>query len=81
MELWKFGDYKSFTSLKLLSQVFGIPSPKEDIDGRQVWKVYWVDKDIKRIVEYSQRDVITLTKIFLRLNGLRPIIDEHIEVV
>ncbi len=81
MEMWRFGDYKSFTSLNLLAQVLGIPSPKDDIDGSQVWRVYWVDKDLERIVKYCQKDVVTLTKIFLRLNQLPGIEDDKIEMV
>jgi len=81
MEMWRFGDYKSFTSLNLLATILGIPSPKDDIDGSQVWKVYWIEKDLDRIVKYCQKDVITLVKIFLRLNELRNIDDEKIEFV
>lgn len=66
MELWKFGDYKNYTSLELLSAVFGIPSPKNDICGADVAKVYWVEKDLERIVEYCQKDVVTIVQIFLK---------------
>ena len=52
LELWKFGDYKHFTSLKLLTKILGIPSPKGDIDGSQVGHVFYVEKDIDRIVTY-----------------------------
>ncbi len=68
MELWKFGDYKSYTSLKLLAKVLGIPSPKDDIDGSMVNEVYYTQKDIARIVEYCQKDVITLTQVLLRFH-------------
>lgn len=68
LELWKFGDYKSFTSLKLLAKVLGIPSPKDDIDGSMVNSVYWVEKDLERIVEYCQKDVITLAQVLLRFH-------------
>jgi hypothetical protein len=68
MELWKFGDYKSFTSLKLLAKVLGIPSPKDDIDGSEVHNVYWNDKDLDRIVKYCQKDVITLAQVLLRFH-------------
>ncbi len=81
MEMWRFGDYKSFTSLNLLAQILGIPSPKDDIDGSQVWRVYWVDKDLERIVRYCQKDVVTLVKIFLRLNQIPGIDDAKIEMV
>ena len=69
MELWKFGDYKHFTSLKLLANVLGIPSPKEDIDGSMVRQVYYEDKDKDRIVMYCERDVITVAQIILRLRN------------
>ncbi len=68
MELWKFGDYKSFTSLKLLAKVLGIPSPKDDIDGSMVHSVYWVEKDLERIVLYCQKDVITMAQVLLRFH-------------
>lgn len=68
MEMWKFGDYKSYTSLKLLAKVLGIPSPKDDIDGSMVGSVYWVEKDLERIVEYCQKDVITLAQVLLRFH-------------
>jgi uncharacterized protein YprB with RNaseH-like and TPR domain len=68
MELWKFGDYKSFTSLNLLATTLGIASPKDDIDGSMVSMVYWKEKNLDRIVSYCQKDVITLAQIYLRLN-------------
>lgn len=67
MELWKFGDNKHYTSLDLLTNILGIPSPKEDIDGSQVAKVYYEDKDLKRIVEYCERDTLAVAQIYLRL--------------
>jgi len=74
MELWKFGDYKSFVSLELLSDIFNIPSPKDDIDGSMVGKVYYEENNLDRIVEYCAKDVITLTQILLRFKG-EPSID------
>lgn len=68
LEMWKFGDYKSFTSLKLLAKVLGIPSPKDDIDGSMVNSVYWNEKDIDRIAHYCQKDVITLAQVLLRFH-------------
>jgi 3'-5' exonuclease len=79
MEMWKFGDYKSFTSLKLMAKVLGIPSPKDDIDGSMVNSVYWIEKDIDRIVEYCQKDVITLTQILLRFHCEPLVKPENIE--
>ena len=69
LELWKFGDYKTFTSLKLLTNVLGIPSPKDDIDGSDVYKVYYEDRSIDRIIEYCEKDTIAVAQIFLRLRG------------
>jgi len=69
MELWKFGDFKHYTSLKLLAHVLGIPSPKEDIDGSMVRDVYYKENDLARIVHYCERDVITVAQIFLRLRN------------
>jgi 3'-5' exonuclease len=73
MEMWKFGDNKNFTSLSLLAQVLGIPSPKTDIDGSQVSRVYWDDGDIKRISKYCMQDVFTTAKVYLRLKGISDI--------
>ncbi|SHI85470.1 hypothetical protein SAMN04488096_105110 [Mesonia phycicola] len=66
LEMWKFGDYKNFTSLKLLTHILGIPSPKEDIDGSQVRDAFYVEKSIKRIVSYCERDVVAIAQIILK---------------
>ncbi len=78
LELWKFGDYKHFTSLKLLTKILGIPSPKGDIDGSQVAHVYYVEKDIDRIVTYCEKDVIAVAQIFLRFRREDLLIDDEI---
>ena len=75
MELWKFGDYKHYTSLELLTYVFNIPTPKDDIDGSQVAKVFYEDKDLDRIIVYCEKDVIATVQLFLRYQGL-PLIDD-----
>ena len=67
MELWKFGDYKSYVSLELLANVFGIPTPKDDIDGSMVASIYWIEKDLFRIVQYCEKDVLTLANVFRRM--------------
>ncbi|OWK98166.1 3'-5' exonuclease [Kaistella haifensis DSM 19056] len=67
MELWKFGDYKSYVSLELLAHVFGIPTPKDDIDGSMVASIYYIEKDLFRIVQYCEKDVLTLANIFRRM--------------
>lgn len=80
MELWKFGDYKNFTSLNLLAQLFGIPTPKDDIDGSMVGNVYWQDHDVERIATYCRKDVITLTRLFLKFRGEKLLPDEAVEL-
>ncbi len=67
LELWKFGDYKHYTSLRLLTHILGVPSPKDDIDGSQVYEVYYKKEDIDRIRRYCEKDVIALAQILLRL--------------
>ncbi|QNJ97427.1 3'-5' exonuclease [Constantimarinum furrinae] len=79
LELWKFGDYKTFTSLKLMAHVLGIPSPKDDIDGSDVRDVYYNEKDLDRIIEYCEKDTLTVAQIFLRLRN-EEILDDN-EVV
>lgn len=69
LELWKFGDYKTYTSLKLLTNVLGIPSPKDDIDGSEVYRVYYEENNIDRIITYCEKDTIAVAQIFLRLRS------------
>lgn len=75
LELWKFGDYKHYTSLKLLAHFFDIPSPKGDMDGSDVAHVYYEKNDLPRIVRYCEKDVVTLTQVYLKLT-LQPPLDE-----
>ena len=65
LQLWKFGDYKHYTSLALLAEIFGIPTPKDDIDGSDVARVYYQEKNLNRIVRYCEKDVLTLAQVFL----------------
>lgn len=69
MELWRFGDYKHYTSLELLTHILGIPSPKQDIDGKDVARVYYEEKDLERIKTYCENDVIAIAQILLRYMG------------
>lgn len=69
MQLWKFGDYKHYTSLKLLAKIFGIPSPKDDIDGSDVGRIYWEEKDLERIEKYCKKDVLTIAQLLLKYKG------------
>ena len=67
MELWKFGDWKSYVSLELLAHIFGIPTPKDDIDGSMVADIYYKEGDIDRIIHYCEKDVLTLANVFRRM--------------
>jgi predicted PolB exonuclease-like 3'-5' exonuclease len=79
MELWKFGEYKHFTSLALLAEIFGIPTPKDDIDGSMVASVYYNDRDTNRIVTYCEKDVLTTARVMMRFMGRETITDENVE--
>jgi len=81
MELWKFGDYKHYTSIKLLAALFNIPTPKDDIDGSQVAGVYWNDKDLERIKKYCQKDTLTVAQLLLKYKGEELISENNIEFV
>lgn len=76
MVLWKFGDYKNYTSINLLAAIFCIPTPKDDMDGSDVAHVYWEEKNLDRIVEYCQKDVLTVGQLFLKFKG-DPIINKE----
>jgi uncharacterized protein YprB with RNaseH-like and TPR domain len=80
MELWKFGDFKNYTSLNLLAHTLGITTPKDDIDGSKVHEVYWKEKNMPRIVTYCQKDVVTVAQIFLRMQGESLIREENVEI-
>jgi len=81
MELWKFGDYKNYTSLNLLTAIFNIPSPKDDIDGSMVGHVYWVENQLERISTYCKKDVVATAQLLRRYRGEELIADEHITIV
>ncbi len=78
LELWKFGDYKAFTSLNLLAYIMGLPSPKQDMDGSMVGNYYWEKKELEKIVRYCCSDVVTLTNVFLRIKGDITIKEENV---
>lgn len=69
MELWKFGDFKAYTSLVLLCHVFNIPTPKDDISGADVARVYYKENDLERIKAYCEKDVVALIQLFLKMRG------------
>ncbi|OAV43303.1 ribonuclease H-like domain-containing protein [Lewinella sp. 4G2] len=74
MTLWKFGDFKNYTSLKLLAGVFGFPTPKDDIDGSDVGRVFWEEDDLERIATYCEKDVLATAQLFLRYQ-LKPLLE------
>ena len=75
LQFWKFGEYKNFISVDLLSTILHIDSPKDDLDGSEVAKVYWNENDLERIVRYCHKDVVTVAQILMRLHAL-PLVDE-----
>ncbi|WP_297091480.1 3'-5' exonuclease [uncultured Draconibacterium sp.] len=81
LQLWKFGDYKHYTSLSLLCELFNIPTPKDDIDGSQVAKVYWEENDIDRIVKYCEKDTMAVANLLLKYKGDKIIPFENLESV
>jgi DNA polymerase elongation subunit (family B) len=81
LELWKFGDYKHYTSLDLLAEIFNIPSPKDDIDGSMIYETYWKLKDIERIKTYCEKDVLTVVQLFLRYHGKELLTEDQINLL
>lgn len=78
LHLWRFGDYKHYTSLKLLAATLGVPSPKDDIDGSKVGEVFWTEKNLERIALYCGKDVATVANVILRFKNLPLLTDEQI---
>lgn len=81
MNLWSFGDRKAYTSLALLTHILGIPTPKDDISGADVARVYYENKDLERIATYCKKDVVATAQLYLRLTGKGLVPDEHITLV
>lgn len=75
LDMWKFGDYKHYTSLDLLAAIFNIPSSKSDIDGSQVNQVYYKEKNLDKIKTYCMRDVVVLTQLYLKMRSF-PTVEE-----
>lgn len=78
MEMWKFGDFKNYTSLALLAHVLKVPGPKEDMSGSDVGDVYWKERDLQRIAIYCEKDVTTVAQIMLKFQGKDLIPEERI---
>lgn len=81
MDLWKFGDYKHYTSLKLLTHILDIPTPKDDIDGSQVAEVYYKENNLERIANYCEKDTIAVAQLLLRLNNLDLLNEDEIVTI
>jgi len=81
MDLWKFGDYKNYASLDLLTTILGIPTPKDDIDGSQVAGIYYIEDNIQRIVKYCEKDVLAIARVLSRFMNLPGIEEDKIESV
>lgn len=81
LEMWKFGDIKNYTSLRLLAALFGFPSPKDDMDGSDVAGVYWEERDLDRIASYCEKDVLATAQLFLKMKRLPLLKSEQIIVV
>lgn len=80
-QYWRFGDYKNYTSLKLLAAALGVPSPKDDIDGSMVADVFWKEKNIERIATYCQKDVVTTGNIILRFKNMELLKGDDVVIV
>lgn len=78
MQLWRFGDYKHYTSLQLLAALFGIPTPKDDMQGSDVHRVYWKEKNLERIANYCCKDTLTVAQLYLSYCGENLLKDKEI---
>jgi hypothetical protein len=78
LDMWKFGDYKHYTSLNLLTNILGIASPKEDIDGSQVGQVFYEDNDLGRIAKYCENDTLAVAQIYLRFLNMQLLNEDQI---
>lgn len=80
LEMWKYGDHKNYTSLDLLAYTLGIPSPKEQMDGSRVGHAYWEEHAIEEIKRYCERDVLTVARVYLRLNQMPLLTEEQVVI-
>ncbi len=78
MDLWKFGDYKHFTSLRLLTNILNIPSPKDEIDGSDVARVYYQEQNLEKIINYCEKDTIAVAQLVLRFRNLELLTETEI---
>ena len=78
LEMWKFGDYKHYTSLDLLTTIFNIPTSKGELDGSKVNEVYYREKDLEKIAEYCVGDVVAVAQLFLKLKAAPLVVGKNI---
>jgi len=78
LQLWRFGDFKHYTSLDLLSELFNIPTPKDQISGKDVARVYWIDGDLEAIAKYCEKDVLAEARLIMHFKGIDPIRDDQV---
>jgi predicted PolB exonuclease-like 3'-5' exonuclease len=78
MEMWKFGDFKHYTSLRLLAKLLHLPTPKDDIDGSRIREVFYQDNDLERIERYCKKDVVTVARIYLRLKTMGDLTEDEL---
>lgn len=76
LHLWRFGDHKNYTSLKLMAAALGIPSPKDEIEGKDICHEYWIKKNLEGIVHYCQKDVITVARLLMRFRNEPELLQE-----
>lgn len=81
MELWRMGDYKAYTSLDLLAYTLGIATPKTDMDGSQVNSTFWQENNLSKIMNYCQRDVLTVAQVLLRMQCLPLLTPDEVVMV
>ena len=81
LQLWKFGDYKHYTSLALLCELFKIKSPKNEMEGSDVGRVFWEDDDLERIVKYCQNDTLAVAQLILAYKGMKQLKDSEVEII
>lgn len=78
MDLWRFGDYKNYTSIDLLTTIFDIQTPKDEIDGSMVCDYYWRRNELATIVKYCKKDVVALAQVYLRMQNFDKLLETQI---
>lgn len=77
MDLTK-GTYYNGISLDSLCMLAGIESPKTDIKGSDVSRVYY-EEGVDRIAEYCNRDIIATAELFCALQGKKGFLKSFVD--